>query len=119
MVGDIQDMITKTNVKLINKELIEISNMFYNKGDQSIERLELADKLYAEIDHANSMIIENNDSTVGLIYKYQCNEWQKLILKSIEDLDDREIRIQILQHPFNCQHPTCIQVANHMKGILK
>jgi len=53
----------------------------------------------------------------NLIKLYQCDEWQKLILKSIEDLDNREIRIQILRHPFNCQHPTCIQVAKMMTEI--
>ena len=70
MIGDIQDMITKTNVKLFNKDLIEIANIFYNKGKQSIERLDLSDKLYAEIDHTNNSLIESSDSTVGLFYKW-------------------------------------------------
>lgn len=69
MVGDIQEMITKTNVKLYNKELVTIANIFYNKGEQSIERLDQADKLYAEIDHTNNSLIETGDSTVGLYYK--------------------------------------------------
>jgi len=69
MVGDIQDMISKTKVKLFNKELIEITNIFYNQGDQSVERLDLSDKFYTEIDHANNSLIENGDSTVGLRYK--------------------------------------------------
>jgi len=49
--------------------------------------------------------------------KYQCDEWLDLILKSLDDLNDREIRVKILQHPFNCQHPICVQVAKHMKEI--
>jgi hypothetical protein len=47
----------------------------------------------------------------------QCNEWLNLILMSLKDLDNREIRQKILQHPFNCQHPICIQVAKHMTEI--
>jgi len=69
MVGDIQDMITKTNVKLFNKELVAITNIFYNQGEKSVTRLDLADKFYAEIDHTNSSLIETSDSTVGLYYK--------------------------------------------------
>ena len=119
MVDEIQQLISKTNVKLFTKELRSIANIYFNKN-KTKEQLDLADKLFQEIDHANNMIVETEDSTIGLFYtEYQCDEWQKLILKSIEDLDNREIRIQILQHPFKCQHPTCIQVANHMKGILK
>jgi len=51
--------------------------------------------------------------------EYQCDEWLNLILKSLDNLNDTEIRKQILKHPFSCEHPICIQVAKHMKGILK
>jgi len=119
MVDEIQQLIGRTNVKLWTKELRSIANIYFNKN-KTTEQLDKSNRLFQEVDHANNMIIETEDSTLGLFYaKYQCDEWQKLILKSIDDLDNREIRIQILQHPFKCQHPTCIQVAKHMKGILK
>lgn len=57
IVDDIQQLITKTNVKLFNKELIEITNIFYNKGEQTIQGLNESDKFYAEIDHANSGLL--------------------------------------------------------------
>jgi len=57
MVDDIQGMITKAQVKLFNKELVEITNIFYSKGEQTIERLDLSDRFYAEIDHANSGLL--------------------------------------------------------------
>ena len=125
MVDEIQQLITELKIKLWTNELRSIANIYFcmeKSKDRTVQthRLDDSNRLFQEIDHANNMIVETEDSTIGLFYtKYQCDEWQKLILKSIEDLDDREIRIQILQHPFKCQHPTCIQVANHMKGILK
>ncbi len=127
LVDEIQQLITKTNVKLWTNELRSIANIYFcmEKSKDRIvqtQRLDNANRIFEEIDHTNNMIIESEDSTIGLFYsmsEYQCDEWQKLILKSIDDLDNRQVRIQILQHPFKCQHPTCVQVANHMKGILK
>lgn len=120
MVDEIQQLITKTNIKLFTNELRSIANIYFCM-EKSTHRLDDSNRLFQEIDHTNSMIIETEDSTIALFYakNYQCDEWQKLILKSVDDLNDREIRIQILQHPFSCDHPTCIQVAKHMKEILK
>ncbi|MEK0367777.1 MAG: hypothetical protein QQN45_07605 [Nitrosopumilus sp.] len=130
MVDEIQQLITKTNIKLFTNELRSIANIYFcieKSKDRTVQtkRLDDSNRLFQEIDHTNSMIIETEDSTIGLFYakhklsNYQCDEWQKLILKSIDDLDDRVIRLQILQHPFSCNHPTCIEVAKHMRGILK
>ena len=127
LVDNIQQLVINNDVKLADEEVRYLADIYF-KMEKSTDRtkqnqrLDNANRLYQEIDHANNMILKEIISgatsqldQVGL----QCDEWQKLILKSIEDLDDREIRLAILQHPFNCQHPTCIQVATHMKGILK
>lgn len=127
LVDNIQQLVINNDVKLLDEEVRYLADIYF-KMEKSTDRtkqnqrLDNANRLYQEIDHANNMILKKSISgaeaqldQVGL----QCDEWQKLILKSIEDLDDRKIRIAILQHPFNCQHPTCIQVAKHMKEILK
>ncbi len=127
LVDDIQQLVISNDVKLLDEEVRYLADIYF-KMEKSTDRtkqnqrLDNANRLYQEIDHANNMILKKFVSgaeaqldQVGL----QCDEWQKLILKSIENLDDREIRIAILQHPFNCQHPTCIQVAKHMTEILK
>lgn len=131
LVDDIQQLVINNDVKLLDEEVRYLADIYF-KMEKSTDRtkqnqrLDNANRLYQEIDHANNMILKEIISgatpqldQVGL----QCDEWQKLILKSIEDLDDRKIRIAILQHPFNCPHPTCIQVAHHMvtvmKGIMK
>ena len=49
--------------------------------------------------------------------KYECEEWKSLIMQSLADLNDRDVRQKILQHPFNCEHPICKQVALHMTEI--
>ena len=129
MVDEIQQLITKTNVRLLTDELRSIADIYFKlekSTDRTIQshRLDLANKIFQEVDHTNSGLIEPFE--VDLFYKgvkendeYQCKKWTKLILKSIEDLDDRKIRQQILQHPFDCDHPVCQQVAKHMRGILK
>ena len=128
LVDNIQQLVIDNNVKLLDEEVRYIADIYF-KMEKSKDRtkqnhrLDNANRIYQEIDHANNTIIETKDSTIGLFYsKYQCDEWQKLILKSVDNLtwlNDKEIRIQILQHPFSCNHPTCIQVAEHMKEILK
>jgi len=56
--------------------------------------------------------------------EYECEKWQSLIIQSLEDIKHEsidksaEIRKQILQHPFNCEHPICKQVAMHMTEIM-
>ena len=127
LVGNIQQLVIDNNVKLSDEQVRHLADIYF-KLEKSTDRtkqnqrLDNANRIFEEIDHTNNMIIEPEDSALGLFYsmsKYQCDEWQKLILKSIEDLDNREVRIQILQHPFNCEHPTCVQVAKHMKEISK
>lgn len=127
LVDNIQQLVIDNNVKLSDEQVRYLADIYF-KLEKSTDRtkqnqrLDNANRLYQEIDHANNMILkefvrgaEPQLEQVG----YQCAEWQKLILKSIEDLDNREVRLAILEHPFNCQHPTCIQVAKHMKEILK
>lgn len=125
LIDNIQQLVINNNVKLLDQEVRYIADIYFKMEKskdrtKQNQRLDNANRIYQEIDHANNTIIETKDSTIGLFYsKYQCDEWQKLILKSVNWLDNREIRIQILQHPFSCKHPTCIQVAEHMKEILK
>ena len=127
LVDGIQQLVINNNVKLADEEVRYLADIYF-KMEKSTDRtkqnqrLDNANRLYQEIDHANNMILKQFVSgaepqleQVG----HQCDEWQKLILKSVDDLDNREIRIAVLQHPFNCHHPICIQVAKHMKEILK
>ncbi len=61
-------LISQAQVKLTNEEIKEFVTMFYKKEMPSQERLTQADHYYRELDHANSMIIETNEDTVGLTY---------------------------------------------------
>lgn len=62
-------LIVKAQVKLTNEEIKEFVTMYYKKEMPSQERLQQADHYYRELDHANTMIIETNDNTVGLFYQ--------------------------------------------------
>ena len=63
------ELIQQFNVKLTDNEIKELVNVFYNKEKKSSERLSQADRFYQELDHANNMIIETNENTIGLYYK--------------------------------------------------
>lgn len=62
MVGDIQEIITRTKLKLTAHELTAFTDMFYKLDEASSQRLDLADRFFAEIDHANNQIVHGNDS---------------------------------------------------------
>jgi len=127
LVDNIQQLVIINNVKLLDEEVRYIADIYFKMEKskdrtKQNQRLDNANRIYQEIDHANNMILKKFISGAEPQpdkVEYQCDEWQKLILKSVDNLNDREIRIQILQHPFSCNHPTCIQVAEHMKEILK
>ena len=72
MVDEIQQLMTKTNVKLKNNEIVDICNIFFHmeKSKDRIKqshRLDLADTMYQELDHTNSGLLDDNN-TVGLFY---------------------------------------------------
>lgn len=68
MVGDVQEIITSTKLKLTHNELTAFTDMFYKLDEPSSERLDLADRFFVEIDHANNQIVHGNDS-VRLFYQ--------------------------------------------------
>lgn len=56
MVGDLQELITNTGVRLSDKEIKEISTYYFNK-QKTQEGLRKADMIYQELDHANNQVI--------------------------------------------------------------
>ncbi len=73
MVDEIQQLMFKTNVKLKDKEIVEICNIFFHiekSTDRTKQnhRLDLADKLYQELDHTNSGLLDGSNDSVGLFY---------------------------------------------------
>jgi len=50
---------------------------------------------------------------------FQCKVWLRLLFDSMKDIDNRTIRQEIIAHPYKCNHPTCIKVAQVMRGIMK
>lgn len=50
--------------------------------------------------------------------KYQCNVWLRLLSDSMKDIDNRTICREILAHPYECDHPLCIQMAIMMRKIM-
>jgi len=69
MVGDVQEIITRTKLKLTHHELTAITDIFYKLEKPTSERLDLSDRFFMEIDHANSGIVHGNDDTVSLGYQ--------------------------------------------------
>ena len=67
MVDQVQELITRTKLKLTHHELTAITDSFYKLEEPTRNRLDLADKFFIEIDHANSQIVQGKDS-VGLFY---------------------------------------------------
>jgi len=51
--------------------------------------------------------------------EYQCKVWLRLLFDSMKDIDNRTIRKEIIAHPHECNHPTCMKVAEVMRGIMK
>ncbi len=51
--------------------------------------------------------------------EYQCKVWLRLLFDSMKDIDNRTIRQEIIAHPYQCDHPTCIKMAEILRGIMK
>lgn len=69
LIEESQILISKTQLKLTNEEIKDFVTQFYNKEKPTEDRLRQADHFYRELDHANSMIIETDENTVGLTYQ--------------------------------------------------
>lgn len=69
LVDKSQTLIGDKKVKLTNAEIVSFVNVYFNKGHKSHEKLTTCDKYYQELDHANNMIVETFESTIGLYYK--------------------------------------------------
>ena len=64
-----QTLICETKVKLTNAEIVSFVNVYFNMGHKTHERLTTCDKFYQELDHANNMIVETYESTIGMYYQ--------------------------------------------------
>jgi len=69
MTDKAQTLIGDKKIKLTNSEIVSFVNVYFNHGHKTHERLTTCDKFYQELDHANSMIVETNESTIGLYYQ--------------------------------------------------
>lgn len=56
MIGDLQELITNTGVRLTDTEIREVSNYYFRK-EKTQEGLRKADRIYQELDHANNQVI--------------------------------------------------------------
>jgi hypothetical protein len=69
MTDKAQTLIAEKRIKLTNAEIVSFADTLFNHGLKTQERLTISDKFYQELDHANSMIVENGESTIGLFYQ--------------------------------------------------
>jgi hypothetical protein len=64
-----QTLICDKKIKLTNSEIVSFVQVYFNHGDKTHEKLTTCNKFYQELDHANNMIVENNESTIGMYYQ--------------------------------------------------
>jgi hypothetical protein len=48
-----------------------------------------------------------------------CKEWFRLVIDSLKDLENRELRQKLLKHPYDCKHPSCTATADFMVELFK
>jgi len=66
MIDTAQQIILKHRVRLADKDLVEICNVYFDRN-KTQERLTESDRLYLEMDHVSNMIVDGNG--VGIYYQ--------------------------------------------------